>query len=76
MFTVAEMPKPIIIDGLSARHCTRKTAGTQGKCVICGRKTYRTIGSKPVCSYCTASDKAERLGPSWTSSIVQREPTG
>lgn len=31
----------------------RATAGTSRPCKHCGRPTYRTVGSVPVCSYCT-----------------------
>lgn len=71
---VIEYPKPIVIDGLAPIHCKRSTAGTKGLCVVCHqRKTYRYIGGKPVCSYCTNSDKALKMGPSWSGRIIRQE---
>lgn len=75
MFTATDMPKPIAIDGLAPLHKKRTTAGTKGKCIICGRKTYRYVACKPVCSYCSSNEKVDKIGPSWTRDILHREPS-
>jgi len=76
LFTVSEMPKPIQIDGLAPLHRRRNTAGTKGKCIFCGRKTYRYISNKPVCSYCSGTEQANEVGPSWKRSILRTEQEG
>lgn len=71
---VIDYPKPIVIDGLPPLHCKRSTAGTKGLCFVCHqRKTYRFVGGKPVCSYCTNTEKAQKLGPSWKRSVMQKD---
>lgn len=66
MDIITDYPKPIVIDGLPPLHKRGNSAGTKGLCGVCHqRKTYRFIGAKPVCSYCTNSEKAGKLGPSW-----------
>lgn len=64
-------PKPITIDGLPPLHRKKTTAGTKEKCVFCGRKTYRYIGGKAVCSYCSDTERTDKLGPNWKSKIVR-----
>lgn len=69
---VIDYPKPIIIDGLPPLHKKKHTAGNKERCVICKeRKTYRYIGGKPVCSYCSGTPEAQRIGPNWKGKIIR-----
>lgn len=70
---VVDYPKPIIIDGLPPIHKKKHTAGNKERCVICGRKTYRFIGGKAVCSYCSGTPEAQRMGPNWKGKIIRKE---
>lgn len=72
---IDDYPKPIQIDGLRQLHTHRHTAGTKEKCVFCGRKTYRYVGNKAVCSYCEEAHKADNVGPSWKSAIMWKCPS-
>lgn len=69
-----EYPKPITIDGLPPLHRKRHTAGTKETCCICHeRKTYRFIGGRAVCSYCSGTEQAHKMGPSWKGKIIRKE---
>jgi ribosomal protein L37E len=70
---IDDYPKPIVIDGLAPLHKKRHTAGTKERCLFCGTKTYRYIGGKPVCSYCSGTEQAHKLGPNWKGKIVRTE---
>ena len=71
---VMEYPKPIIIDGLRQLHPHRDTAGTKECCIFCGRETYRFVGNKAVCSFCSEKHKDANVGPSWHTSIICKNP--
>lgn len=66
----ADIPRPIsIMDGRGGTgRANRSTAGTKEKCIYCQRKTYRYIGSRPVCSMCDAAHR-EELERRWTPSL-------
>ena len=55
-----EIPRPIpIMDGRPTNRAHREHAGTRAKCVHCGKYTYRFIGNRAVCSYCSEKYRAE-----------------
>lgn len=59
-FFGADMPRPIPLDdGRGGPRMHRSSAGSKEKCVYCGRHTYRYVGRKAVCSYCSEKHKAE-----------------
>lgn len=73
---IAEYPKPIIVDSLSPSPGRRRhTAGSKERRVFCGRKTYRFIGNKAVCSFCSATEDVKNIGPNWSSKIIRKEET-
>jgi ribosomal protein L37E len=71
--TITELPKPIRIDCLTPLHRRRELSPNHNKCVVCGRKTYRHIGNKSVCSYCSAKLDPEELGPAWDKKVILEE---
>ena len=65
-----EMPRVLSLDYGRPLHRNRSTAGSKERCVFCGRKTYRFVGNKAVCSYCSSNEKAKKIVPSWDRPII------
>ncbi len=65
-----EMPRVLSIDYGRPLHHNRTSAGNKVHCIFCGRKTYRFVGNKAVCSYCSSDEKAKKIAPSWDKPII------
>lgn len=63
----SDLPRPISMDYAPANCGERTSAGTKHSCIYCGRKTYRYVMSKPVCSYCTS--RAGKLAREWNDRL-------
>lgn len=68
-------PKPIQVEGRPVRRFTRKTAGHQHNCILCGRPTYRYVGHRPICSYCSEKYTLEELEKQWKAVEAAKSAT-
>lgn len=59
-------PKPVVALDHAPLGGSRKTsAGTKIGCELCGRPTYRIMGTHYVCSLCTSKPQAKQFEMNW-----------
>lgn len=61
-----DSPRPIVVADRAPLGGSKKpTAGTKVACELCGRPTYRIMGTHYVCSMCTSKPQAKQFEMNW-----------
>lgn len=63
---IDDRPEPVIlVDRAPLGGSHKPTAGTKVECELCGRPTYRIMGTHYVCSMCTSRPEAKQFEVEW-----------